>query len=123
MTPRALYWGPRYCYERYGKPIYITENGLSLRDWVALDGNVHDPQRIDFATRYLRELGRACAEGVPVKGYFHWSLMDNFEWSNGYKERFGLTHVNYDTQTRTLKDSAYWYKALIASNGAGLGQA
>ena len=120
VTPEALYWGPKFFYERYKKPIYITENGLSLRDWVALDGKVHDPQRIDFATRYLRALGRASAEGIPVKGYFHWSLMDNFEWGDGYKQRFGLIYVDYDTQKRTLKDSAYWYSAVIKSNGANL---
>ena len=96
------------------------ENGLSLRDWVALDGKVHDPQRVDFLTRYLRQLGRACAENIPVKGYFHWSLMDNFEWSDGYKQRFGLVHVDYDTQIRTWKDSAFWYQDVIATNGANI---
>ena len=120
VTPEALYWGPRFFYERYKKPIYIMENGLSLRDWVALDGKVHDPQRVDFLTRYLRQLGRACAENIPVKGYFHWSLMDNFEWSDGYKQRFGLVHVDYDTQIRTWKDSAFWYQDVIATNGANI---
>ena len=120
VTPEALYWGPRFLYERYKKDIYITENGVALRDWVCLDGKVHDPQRIDFSVRCLRELARACNDHIPVKGYFHWSLLDNFEWADGYKQRFGLVHVNYDTQQRTLKDSAHWYKDLIQNNGAVL---
>lgn len=120
VTPEALYWGPKFFHERYKKPIYITENGVSLRDWIALDGKVHDPQRIDFTTRYLRELRRAAADGVLVKGYFHWSLMDNFEWAEGYKQRFGLVHVDFDTQKRTLKDSALWYRQVAATNGGNL---
>ncbi len=86
-----------------------------MRDAVATDGKVHDPQRIDFTRRYLRSLHRAISEGVKVNGYFHWSVMDNFEWAEGYKERFGLIHVDYATQERTLKDSAYWYRDVIAS--------
>jgi beta-glucosidase len=117
VAERALFHGPRYFYERYKKPIVITENGLSCRDWVSVDGAVHDPNRIDFMTRYLRELHRAIQAGVRVDGYFHWSIMDNFEWSEGYKERFGLIHVDYATQKRTLKDSALWYAKVIASNG------
>jgi len=121
VTPSSLYWGPRFFHERYGRPVYITENGLANTDWVALDGRVHDPARIDFTTRYLRELGRAIADGVDVRGYFHWSIMDNFEWGEGFKQRFGMIHVDYLTQKRTLKDSAYWYKNVIATNGAALG--
>jgi beta-glucosidase len=117
ITASALFHGPRFLYERYKKPIVITENGLSCRDWVSVDGAVHDPGRIDFMTRYLRELHRAIQAGVPVEGYFHWSIMDNFEWAEGYKERFGLIHVDYQTQKRTLKDSALWYAKVIASDG------
>lgn len=120
VTPEALYWGPRFLHERYKLPIVITENGLSGADWVGLDGRVHDGHRIDFLQRYLRELGRAIADGVEVRGYFQWSILDNFEWAEGYKERFGLVHVDYETQKRTLKDSAYWYRDMIASNGATL---
>ncbi len=120
VTPSSLYHGPRFFYERYKKPIVITENGLSCRDWVSVDGAVHDPNRIDFMTRYLRELHRAIAEGVPVEGYFHWSVMDNFEWAEGYRDRFGLIYVDYQTQARTLKDSAHWYAQVIASNGQRL---
>ncbi len=120
VEPESLYWGPRFMNERYGLPIYITENGLSNQDWVALDGKVHDPQRIDFTTRYLRALNRAANDGVDIRGYFHWSLMDNFEWAEGYKERFGLIFVDFPTQKRILKDSAHWYRTVIESNGAVL---
>jgi beta-glucosidase len=120
VTPEALYWGPKFFYERYKKPLAITENGMSNPDWVALDGKVHDPQRIDFTRRYLRELGRAIKEGADVRGYFHWSIMDNFEWAEGYKHRFGLVHVDFTTGKRTLKDSALWYKEVIKSNGKNL---
>jgi beta-glucosidase len=117
VTPAALYWGPRFLYERYGLPVVITENGMANCDWVHRDAKVHDPQRIDFLTRYLLELKRAIDDGVPVKGYFLWSVMDNFEWAQGYKQRFGLIHVDYPSGKRTLKDSAYWYNDVIASNG------
>lgn len=120
VTPDCLYWGPRFFHERYRLPIYITENGLSGTDWVALDGKVHDPQRIDFTSRYLRELRRAIRNGVDVRGYFHWSLLDNFEWAEGYKQRFGLVHVDYPTGRRTPKDSFDWYRQLIATHGANL---
>lgn len=118
VLPEALHWGPRFLWERYRKPIYITENGLSSMDWVALDGRVHDLQRIDFLKRYLRELNKAMEAGAEVAGYFQWSFMDNYEWNCGYRERFGLVHVDYATQRRTLKDSAYWYARVIAEQGA-----
>ncbi len=120
VTPDALYWGPRMITERYHLPLLITENGLSCHDTVSLDGKVHDPNRIDFMHRYLKAMERAIDDGVPVKGYFAWSYFDNFEWHNGYTERFGLTYVDYQTQQRVLKDSAYWYKQVIESNGAVL---
>ncbi len=119
VTPEALYWGPKFLYERYQKPIYITENGISCHDVISLDGKVHDPDRIDFTARYLRELKRA-AEEIDLRGYFHWSLMDNFEWAKGYSERFGLVYVDYPTQERIWKDSAYWYRDVIRSNGEDL---
>ena len=120
VTPDALRWATRFLHEAYGKPILISETGMALNDWVALDGKVHDPQRIDFLTRYLRGLKQSIDEGVPVLGYVHWSIMDNFEWAEGYAPRFGLIHVDYATQQRTLKDSAYWYRDLIRSNGRTL---
>lgn len=120
VTPDSLYWGPRFYYERYGKPIIITENGLGNTDWVALDGQVHDPQRIDFLQRYLLALERASNEGIDIDAYFQWSLMDNFEWNEGYRMRFGLVYVDYQTQQRIPKDSAYWYREIIQSNGESL---
>lgn len=119
VTPECLYWGAKFLYERYKKPIYITENGLSCHDVVSLDGKVHDPNRIDFLARYLGQLKRA-AEEVDLRGYFQWSLMDNFEWAKGYSERFGLVYVDYRTQERIPKDSAYWYRDVIQSNGENL---
>ena len=117
VTPEVLYWSCRFLYERYGKPIMITENGMSSFDWVSLDGKVHDPNRIDFLHRYLRSIKDAVSEGIPVLGYQYWSIMDNFEWINGYDKRFGLVYVDYRTQKRTIKDSAYWYRDVIATNG------
>ena len=113
IAPEALQWGPKFLYERYGLPIYITENGMSAHDVVSLDGKVHDPNRIDFTHRYLLELEKAVDAGVPVEGYFHWSFMDNFEWGHGYNERFGLVYVDYETQQRIPKDSALWYREWI----------
>ncbi|HEV2289809.1 MAG TPA: GH1 family beta-glucosidase [Candidatus Acidoferrales bacterium] len=118
VTPDAMYWAPKWLYERYKTPIFITENGCATRDWISLDGKVHDPQRIDFTARYLQQLARAARDGVPLLGYLHWSLLDNFEWQEGYTQRFGLTFVDYPTQKRILKDSARWYARVIASRGA-----
>ena len=120
VTPECLYWGPYFLYERYKTPIYITENGLSCHDTVSLDGKVHDPNRIDFVSRYLHELKRASEDGVDIRGYFHWSLMDNFEWHSGYADRFGMIYVDYQTQQRIIKDSGYWYRDVIRENGASL---
>lgn len=113
VTPECLHWGPRFLYERYGLPFYISENGMSCHDAVSLDGKVHDPNRIDFMNRYLLEYEKAVDAGADIRGYFYWSLMDNFEWTYGYQGRFGLIYVNYQTQERILKDSAYWYKNWI----------
>jgi beta-glucosidase len=120
VAPQSLYWGPRFMHERYQLPIYLTENGCSTRDQIYLDGKVHDPQRIDILHRYLLELRRAIADGVPVKGYFEWSLLDNFEWAEGYKQRFGIVYVDYPTQKRIPKDSFHWYREVIRTNGASL---
>ncbi|MEK4513266.1 GH1 family beta-glucosidase [Paenibacillus sp. FSL K6-2524] len=120
VTPESLYWGPKFFYERYGAPIVITENGMANLDWVNLDKQVHDPQRIDYMHRYLQEYRRAATDGVDVKGYFYWSFMDNFEWAEGYNERFGLVHTDYRDGKRTIKDSGYWYRSVIQSNGESL---
>jgi beta-glucosidase len=108
ITPDAMYYGPRFFHERYGLPQWITESGLSTRDQVFLDGRVHDPQRIDYLHRNLLELRRAMRDGAQVKGYLAWSLLDNFEWADGYKQRFGLVYVDYASQRRIPKDSFHW---------------
>ncbi|GHV92321.1 beta-glucosidase [Spirochaetia bacterium] len=120
VTPEALYWGPTFLWERYKKPIYITENGLSSADVVSLDGKVHDPQRIDFLQRYLRCLRKASEDGADIRGYFHWCVTDNFEWSKGYTDRFGMVYCDFETQERILKDSAWWYRDVIQANGDNL---
>ena len=115
-----MYHCTKFIYERYQHPVYITENGLSCNDKLYLDGKVHDLDRIDFLQRYLNEFKRAGEAGVDIRGYFHWSLTDNFEWSNGYEERFGLFYVDYETLDRHPKDSALWYRAVVESNGETL---
>lgn len=120
IDERVMYWNVRFIYERYHLPVMITENGLAASDTVSLDGKVHDPKRTDFLYRYLKELKRAIDEGIPVLGYLHWSIMDNFEWAEGYDPRFGLIYVDYPTQKRILKDSAMEYKKIIQANGACL---
>ncbi len=97
-------------------PVYITENGVAYDDPVE-DGAVHDERRIAYLASHLRALHAAIDQGVDVRGYYQWSLMDNFEWSHGYHMRFGIVHVDYDTLERTPKDSAYWYRDVIARNG------
>ncbi len=119
MTPEALYWGPKFLYDRYKKPIFITENGLACHDWIHLDGKIHDPSRIDFTARYLGALKRAAQE-ADIRGYFAWSLMDNFEWAEGFGQRYGLVFVDFKTQKRIPKDSAYWYRDVIRTNGENL---
>ena len=95
-------------------PIYITENGMASDDEVGADGHVHDEQRISFLNRHFAALAGAMEKGVDLRGYFCWSLMDNFEWAFGYERRFGLVHVDYTTQKRTLKDSALQFKEFLA---------
>jgi beta-glucosidase len=97
-------------------PIYITENGRACADKVAPDGGVHDPARIDYVGNHLDVTGKAMAEGVDVRGYYYWSFMDNFEWGEGYAQRFGLVYVDYATQDRIPKDSFAWFRALLAAH-------
>ena len=98
------------------KNIYITENGTSAADQPAADGAIHDIDRVMYLRNYLTQLQRATSEGVPVRGYFLWSLLDNFEWADGYATRFGLIHVDYKTQKRTPKLSASFFREVIARN-------
>ena len=117
IGPEALYWGPRHVANIWNvKEIYITENGCSSSDVPASDGTVYDTDRVMFLRNYLTQLQRATSDGVPVKGYFLWSLMDNFEWGDGYTNRFGLHYVDYATQRRTPKLSAAFYREVIARN-------
>lgn len=120
VDERVMYWAVRFVHERYKLPIMITENGMADNDFVCLDGGVHDPQRADFIKRYLGTLKRAVSEGYPVLGYQYWSIMDNFEWAEGYEPRFGLIYVDYAAGKRIIKDSAWEYKKIIETNGATL---
>lgn len=118
--PESLYWGARFISERYPLPIYITENGIACADVVSEDGRVHDPNRITFLDNYIAELQRAIDDGADIRGYFLWTFLDNFEWAEGFRKRFGLVYVDMQTQKRIVKDSAYWYKEVMATNGATL---
>ncbi len=105
--------------EEYGvQRIYVTENGSAYEDVVAADGSVHDPERVRYLEEHLAACARAVAEGAPLAGYFAWSLMDNFEWAYGYDKRFGLVHVDYATQRRTVKSSGLRYAELIREHAA-----
>ncbi|WP_404422481.1 GH1 family beta-glucosidase [Nibricoccus sp. IMCC34717] len=122
VTPPSIYWAARFFSERYKLPIVITENGITSTDMVDPEGRVNDSARQEFLRRYLSQLARAAREGIPVDGYFHWSLMDNFEWAEGYAQRFGLVHVDFETRKRTPKASAQLYRSIIESGGAVLEQ-
>jgi beta-glucosidase len=105
--------------ERYGDalpPVYVTENGCAYDDGPDEHGRVTDARRIEFLDAHLKSVRQAMGEGVDVRGYFAWSLMDNFEWSVGYSQRFGLVHIDYGTLARTPKDSYFWYRDLIRAN-------
>jgi beta-glucosidase len=118
IGPEALYWSPKLVNKNWGvKTLYITENGCSSADTLTPDGTVLDTDRVMYLRNYLTQLHRAVSEGVPVKGYFLWSLLDNFEWADGYDKRFGITYVDFRTQKRTPKLSAEFYKDVIARNG------
>ena len=118
IGPSALYWVPKLANEAFNlKEIYITENGCSSDDKVAEDGHIYDTDRVMYLRAYLTELQRGVAEGVPVRGYFCWSLLDNYEWADGYEKRFGITYVDFKTQKRTPKLSSHFYKEVIRRNG------
>jgi beta-glucosidase len=117
IGPECIYWGVRnVCDLWHPKGIYITENGCSADDVVTADGRIEDTDRVMFLRNYLTHLHRATAEGYPVKGYFLWSLLDNFEWADGYSKRFGIHYVDFATEKRTPKLSAEWYRHAIAQN-------
>lgn len=114
---RVLYYTIKFFHERYGLPIMVTENGMADNDAVQ-NGAVADKKRTGFIHEYLSGVKRAVDENIPVIGYQHWSLMDNFEWAEGYGPRFGLIYVDYTTGKRTVKDSAWEYKKIIETNGS-----
>ena len=117
IAPEAMYWAPRHAAKIWGiKSIYISENGTSSIDQPAADGGFYDVDRIMYLRNHLMHLQRATSEGVPVDGYFLWSLMDNFEWTDGFEKRFGLYFVDFKTQRRTPKLSASFYREVIARN-------
>jgi beta-glucosidase len=117
IGPEALYWAPKLANEMFDlREIYITENGASSHDTVAPDGNIYDTDRTMYLRNYLTQLQRAVAEGVPIKGYFLWSLLDNYEWDDGYEKRFGITYVDFKTQKRTPKLSSRFYREVIRRN-------
>ncbi len=116
VAPEALYYGPKFFYKRYARPIIISENGVPLSEWKMLDGRVDDPMRIDFINRYLEQLHRAHKDGVDIFGYYYWSFMDNFEWAFGYTKRFGIVYVDYQTQERIPKSSYYHYRDIIKNS-------
>jgi beta-glucosidase len=115
MGPEAMYWAPKFVHSLWKtKEIHITENGCATLDVLADDGKVYDTDRVMFLRSYLTQLERAIADGVPVKGYFQWSLMDNFEWTYGFGDRYGLVYVDFKTQKRTPKLSAAWFREAVA---------
>ena len=118
--PQGIYWGPTFLYERYKLPLFVFENGVAITDIVSFDKKVHDAPRIEFLKYYLRNLRRASEDGADIRGYTHWSAMDNFEWFQGYQKRFGLVYVDYQTKERIKKDSFEFYKETIKNNGGNI---
>src|SRR5262245_52612079 len=117
FDPEALYWGPHHVQSLWGaKSIFITENGCGASDVVSDDGKVYDSGRVMLLRAYLTQLQRATADGVPVNGYFLWSSQDNFEWTDGFGNRFGLIYVDFKTQKRTPKLSAKWFRETARRN-------
>ncbi len=117
MNPQALYWTPKLVSQVWGvKTIYITENGCSSDDILRPDGRVLDSDRVMYLRNYLSQMQRGVSEGVPIRGYFLWSLLDNYEWASGFSKRFGITYVDFKTQKRTPKLSYDFYKEVIRTN-------
>ena len=121
VGPESIRWATRLTHQLWKpKAIFITENGCSAADTLTASGEVLDSGRVMYLRNYLAELNRAVAEGVPIKGYFLWSLLDNFEWADGYSKRFGIVYVDFATQARTPKLSAQFYTSVIRSNGVSI---
>ncbi len=113
VHPEALYWNCRFLQERYKKPVYITENGACYDDAVFDDGRVHDENRVHYINRHLKSMEKAIEDGTDIRGYFVWSLLDNFEWLSGYTKRFGLVYVDFETLERIPKNSYYAFQEYI----------
>jgi beta-glucosidase len=121
VSPEGLFLILRRVHQEYGAPVmYVTESGTPLPDRVGADGAIHDQARIDYLSRHMAAGWHAIQEGVKLRGYFVWSLLDNFEWNLGYSKRFGLAYVDWGSQSRTLKDSGRWYRETIARNALRL---
>ena len=117
IGPEVIYWAIRHTSDLWNpRATYITENGCSCEDFRDADGRIEDTDRVMFLRNYLTHLQRAAAEGYPIKGYFLWSLLDNYEWADGYSKRFGIHYVDFKTRQRTRKLSADWYGEVIARN-------
>ena len=116
--PKAIYDAIKILYNDFNIdiPIYITENGTYSLTEKLENGHVHDEQRIKYVKGYLTYLHKAMEEGADVRGYYLWSLLDNFEWSSGYDYKFGIVYNDRQTQKRTLKDSALWYSNIAKNN-------
>ncbi len=117
VTPAGLGQMLRMLAGRGVEAVYVTENGAAYPDTIQDGETVDDQGRRSYLERHLVEAARSIADGVPLRGYFAWTLLDNFEWSFGYSRRFGLVHVDHVTQRRTPKGSAYWYRDVIIRNG------
>ena len=118
VYPQGLYNTLKRLHDRYRPPaLYVTENGAAFHDEIAPDGRVHDERRTAYLREHFRMAWQAIQDGVPLRGYFVWSLMDNFEWTQGYSKRFGIMYVDFATGNRIIKDSGYFYQQVIARNG------
>ena len=116
IAPQSIYWATRFAAECYGHTaLYITENGCGYNEEPVVNGEVLDLHRRDFLRNHLREAHRAIADGVPLRGYFLWSFIDNYEWEDGYQRRFGIVHCDYASQVRTPKLSARYYAEVMAA--------
>jgi beta-glucosidase len=117
ITPECVYWTIRNVTDLWHpKAIFITENGCSADDVLTPSGHINDTDRVMYLRSHIANLHRAAQEGYPIKGYFLWSLLDNFEWADGYSKRFGIHYVDFKTEKRTPKLSAEWYREVIARN-------
>ena len=118
--PAGLFELLRRLQQEYGNPpVYITENGAAFDDVVTADGRIHDEERRAYLEQHLAVVAAAVSAGADVRGYFVWSLLDNFEWTYGYDKRFGIVHVDYASQQRIIKDSGYWYADFIRREKEG----